>query len=96
MTYGVPQGSILDPLLFLVYVNDFKSCLKNFDAIKFADDTKISATNKSLPALFDLVNKELTIVDDWLIANKSSLMSQKLTILFSIHWDLNHAQKIYL
>ena len=39
----------------------------------FADDTTILATNKSFPVLFDIVNKELTNVDNWLIANKLSL-----------------------
>ena len=73
MTHGVPQGSILGLLLFLVYVKDFKSCLNESDPIMFADDPTISATNKSLPVLFDIVNKELTIVDNWLIANKLSL-----------------------
>ena len=73
VTHGVPQRSILGPLLFLVYVNNFKSCLNKSDAIMVADDTAILATNKSLPVLFDIVNKELTNVDNWLIANKLSL-----------------------
>ena len=73
MTHEVPQGSILGPLLFLVCVNDYKICLNKSDAIMFADDTTILATNKSLPVLFDNANKELTNVDNWLIAKKLSL-----------------------
>ena len=71
--HGAPQGSILGSLLFLVYFNDFNSCLNKSDAIMFADDTTILATTKSLPVLFDIVNKELTNVDNRLITNKLSL-----------------------
>ena len=42
----------------------------------FADDTTILATNKSFQVLFDIVNKELTNVDNWLIANKLSLNAE--------------------
>ena len=73
MTHGVPEGSILGLLLFLVYVNDLKSCLNKSDAIMLADDTTILATNKSLPVLFDIVNKELTNAENWLIAIMLSL-----------------------
>ena len=52
VTHGVPLGSILGLMLFLVYVNDFKSCLDKSDAIMFADDTTILATNKSLPGVY--------------------------------------------
>ena len=60
VTREAPQGSILGSLLFLVYVNVFKNCLKKSDAIMFDYDTTILATNKSLLVLLNVVNKEFT------------------------------------
>ena len=59
VTSGVPQGSNLGPLLFLIYVNDFKNCLNDSDSLMFADDTSIFLQNKDIKELFDAGNKEL-------------------------------------
>ena len=47
ITCGVPQGSILGPLLFVIYVNDLPACLEYSTARMFADDTNITTSNKS-------------------------------------------------
>ena len=74
---GVPQGSVLGPLLFLIYVNDIcNSCNKlKFDL--FADDTNLLYADKNLKSLESAVNNELYKVYTWLTANKLSLNIKK-------------------
>ena len=74
---GVPQGSILGPLLFLIYVNDLHNASKVLDFILFADDTNLFYSNKNLKTLFEIVNNELTLINEWFIANKLSLNVKK-------------------
>ena len=82
VTSGVPQGSNLGPLLFLIYVNDFKNCLNDSDSLMFADDTNIFLQSNDIKELFDTGNKKLQLVDQWLIANRLSVNVSKTKICF--------------
>ena len=55
---GVPQGSILGPLLFLIFVNDLSNATL-LDPIMFADDTNLFYSNKDIKSLYEFVNREL-------------------------------------
>ena len=76
IVFGVPQGSILGPLLFLLYINDLPQAT-NFFVRLFADDTFLCAQNKDLVALESQVNFELQKVYNWLASNRLSLNMDK-------------------
>ena len=90
MKYEVPQGSVLGPLLFLIYINDLHNAIKFSTVHHFADDTNPLVSNSCIKKIQDQINLDLKYLCKWLKANKISLnASNILTVLaFSLIFSM--------
>ena len=77
VTTGVPQGSILGPLFFLIYINDLPNISPTTDFLIFADDTTGIESNKNIKSLFQAANDTFKKLDHWCSINKIALNKQK-------------------
>ena len=76
---GVPQGCILGPLLFIVYINDLPRCVKHCSVNMYADDTVLYLAGPSVHSLIFCINQDLRCLSEWLEANN---LVQKLSVYY--------------
>ena len=86
ITYGMPQGSVLGPLLFLIYMNDTVNCVEGANVRLFADDMAIFIHGKDLHKIYTDMQSPVCKVKDWFVSNRLTLNLSKMS--YSIYHTL--------
>ena len=83
---GVPQGTVLGPILFIRYINDTQNCSDVLKIINFDDDTTAFSTDNNINSIFlSIIDNRFFNLDRWIIYNKLSLNLSKTKYIIFLH-----------